>query len=43
MKRWDIDQKLKAAGWVITAGKKHDMANIPTGRELKYPFQDTKK
>jgi len=38
MKRRDMDQKLKAAGWVITAGRKHDMAKHPDKPEVKIPL-----
>ncbi len=38
MKRRDIDKKLKAAGWVITAGKNHDMAKHPDKPGIKIPL-----
>ncbi len=38
MKRRDIDKKLKAAGWVITAGRKHDMAKHPDKPGIKIPL-----
>lgn len=38
MKRRDIDKKLKAAGWIITPGKKHDMAKHPDKPGIKIPL-----
>lgn len=38
MKRRDIDKKLKAAGWVIKPGKKHDMAKHPEKPGIKIPL-----
>lgn len=38
MKRRDIDKILKAAGWEITPGKKHDMAKHPKMPGVKIPL-----
>ncbi|MDO9535329.1 MAG: type II toxin-antitoxin system HicA family toxin [Bacillota bacterium] len=38
MKRRDIDKELKAAGWVITSGRKHDMAKHPDKPGIKIPL-----
>jgi len=38
MKRRDLDKKLKTAGWIITIGKKHDMAKHPDRPGVKIPI-----
>lgn len=38
MKRREIDKKLKAAGWIITLGKRHDMAKHPKKPGIKIPL-----
>lgn len=38
MKRRDIDRKLKAAGWEITSGNRHDMAKHPDKPGIKIPL-----
>jgi predicted RNA binding protein YcfA (HicA-like mRNA interferase family) len=38
MKRRGIVKKLEAAGWVITHGKKHDMAKHPDKPGIKIPI-----
>ncbi|MCL5290338.1 MAG: type II toxin-antitoxin system HicA family toxin [Bacillota bacterium] len=35
MKRRDLDKILKAAGWEITSGKRHDMAKHPDKPGIK--------
>lgn len=38
LKRRDIDKKLKDAGWIITPGKKYDMAKHPNKPGVKIPL-----
>lgn len=38
MKRRDLIQKLKKAGWEISSGAKHDMATHPNKPGLKIPI-----
>ena len=38
MKRRDIDKKLIEAGWIITSGKRHDMAKHPKKTGIKIPL-----
>ncbi len=38
MKRKDIDQALRKAGWVITPGGNHDLATHPQRPGIKIPI-----
>lgn len=38
MKSKDLKKKLKAAGWIIISGAKHDMAKHPNYPGVKIPI-----
>lgn len=38
MKRRDLIRKLEQAGWIITAGARHDMAKHPEHPGMKIPI-----
>jgi len=38
MTKWELERKLRKAGWIITHGKAHDMATHPQKAGIKIPI-----